>query len=153
MFCKKNRRSYKFRKIHRKTPVPSFFVNKVAGLRPATLLKKRLWHRSFPVNFVKFLRTVRTAFLQNTSGRLLLEIFSNILRICFFLKPFALMLAWNLIWDPPIFCKINSLVVQFKHLWRCSVKKVLLRISQDSQENTHARVSLLIKLQNLELQL
>ena len=31
--------------------------NKVAGLRPATLLKKWLWHRCFPVNFVKFLRT------------------------------------------------------------------------------------------------
>ena len=27
--------------------------------------KKRLWHRCFPVNFVKFLRTT---FLQNTSG-------------------------------------------------------------------------------------
>ena len=26
------------------------------GLRPATSLKKRLWHRCFPVNFVKFLR-------------------------------------------------------------------------------------------------
>ena len=26
-------------------------------LRPATLLKKRLWHRRFPVNFAKFLRT------------------------------------------------------------------------------------------------
>ena len=26
-------------------------------LRPATLLKKRLRHRCFPVNFVKFLRT------------------------------------------------------------------------------------------------
>ena len=34
----------------------SLFFNKVAGLRPATLLKKRLWHRCFPVNFVKFLR-------------------------------------------------------------------------------------------------
>ena len=38
-------------------------------LRPATLLKKRLWERCFPVNFAKFLRT---PFLQNTSGRLLL---------------------------------------------------------------------------------
>ena len=27
------------------------------GLRPATLLKNRLWHRYFPVNFTKFLRT------------------------------------------------------------------------------------------------
>ena len=35
----------------------SLFSNKVAGLRPAILLKKRLWHRCFPVNFEKFLRT------------------------------------------------------------------------------------------------
>ena len=47
----------------------SLFFNKVAGPRPAILLKKRLWHRRFPVNVVKFLRT---PFLQNTSGRLLL---------------------------------------------------------------------------------
>ena len=32
------------------------FLSKVTGQRPATLLKKRLWHRSFPVNFAKFLR-------------------------------------------------------------------------------------------------
>ena len=30
------------------------FFNKVAGLRPATLLKKRLWQGCFPVNFAKF---------------------------------------------------------------------------------------------------
>ena len=47
------------------------FFNKVAGLRPATLLKKSLWHMCFPVNFAKFLRT---PFLQNTSGRLLLHV-------------------------------------------------------------------------------
>ena len=29
----------------------------LSGLRPATLLKKRFWHRCFPVNFAKFLRT------------------------------------------------------------------------------------------------
>ena len=49
----------------------NLFLNKVAGLRTATSLKKRLWHRCFPVNFVKFLRT---HFLQNTSGRLLLQL-------------------------------------------------------------------------------
>ena len=43
----------------------SLFFNKLADLRPATLLKKRLWHKCFPVNFTKFLRT---PFLQNTSG-------------------------------------------------------------------------------------
>ena len=32
-------------------------VNKVTGLRSATLLKKRPWHMCFPVNFAKFLRT------------------------------------------------------------------------------------------------
>ena len=34
-----------------------------------TLLKKSLWYRCPPVKFAKFLRTL---FLQNTSGRLLL---------------------------------------------------------------------------------
>ena len=32
-------------------------------------IKKRLWHRCFPIKFAKFLRK---SFLQNTSGRLLL---------------------------------------------------------------------------------
>ena len=32
------------------------FLNKVAGLRSTSLLKKRLCHRYFPVNFVNFLR-------------------------------------------------------------------------------------------------
>ena len=44
-------------------------LNKVAGFRPATILKKRLWNRFFPVNFAKFLRI---PLLQNTSGQLLL---------------------------------------------------------------------------------
>ena len=35
------------------------------SLRPATLLKWRLWHRCFPVNFAIFLKTL---FLQNTSA-------------------------------------------------------------------------------------
>ena len=32
-------------------------INKALGLRPATLLKKRVWLRCFPVNFAKFPRT------------------------------------------------------------------------------------------------
>ena len=35
----------------------SLFFDKFAGLRPETLLKKRLWHKCFPVNFAKYLRT------------------------------------------------------------------------------------------------
>ena len=59
-----------------------FFFNKVAGLMPATLLKKRLWHRCFPVNLEKFSKTL---FLQNTSGRLLLLLVSqtNLKRVNF----------------------------------------------------------------------
>ena len=37
--------------------MPESFLDKGAGFRPGTLLKKRLWHRCFPVNFVKSLRT------------------------------------------------------------------------------------------------
>ena len=60
-----------FTKFTGKHLCQSPFFNKVAGLRSATLLKKRLWHRSFPVKFVKFLKT---NFLQNTSGQLHLQL-------------------------------------------------------------------------------
>ena len=45
-----------FAKFTGKHLCQSLFFNKVAG-RPATLLKRRLWHRCFPVNFAKFLKT------------------------------------------------------------------------------------------------
>ena len=45
-------------KIHRKIHVSESLFNKVADLQPAFLLKKRLWHRSFPVNFGKFYRAL-----------------------------------------------------------------------------------------------
>ena len=41
---------------HKKACARVSFFSKVTGQRPATLLKKRLWHRSFPVTFAKFLR-------------------------------------------------------------------------------------------------
>ena len=44
-----------FAKFKGKHLCQSLFVNKVAGL--ATLLKKRLWHRCFAVNFAELLRT------------------------------------------------------------------------------------------------
>ena len=46
-----------FAKFTRKHLCQGLFFNKVADLRPATLLKKRLWHRRFPVDFEKNLRT------------------------------------------------------------------------------------------------
>ena len=55
-----------FAKFTGKHLCQSLFFNKVAA---PTLLKKRLWHRCFPVNLAKFLGT---PFLQNTSERQLL---------------------------------------------------------------------------------
>ena len=44
-----------FAKFTGKHLCQSLFFNKVAALRPTTLLKRRPWHRCFPVNFTKFL--------------------------------------------------------------------------------------------------
>ena len=69
VFCKKSvLRS--FAKFTGKYMCQSLFFNKVTGLRPATLFKKKLWHRCFSVNFLKFLRR---HFLQNTFERLILK--------------------------------------------------------------------------------
>ena len=56
VFCKKGvlRNFVKFSGGHL---CQRLFLNKVAGLRRSTLLKKSLWHRCFPVNFAKFQRT------------------------------------------------------------------------------------------------
>ena len=59
-----------FAKFTGKHPCQSLLFNKVADLRPATLLKKRLWHRCFPVNFAKFLKT---PFITKHLWRLLLK--------------------------------------------------------------------------------
>ena len=56
VFCEKSVPK-NFLKIYRKTPALDLFFNKVGG--------SRLWHRCFPVNFEKSLRTL---FFQNTSG-------------------------------------------------------------------------------------
>ena len=57
----------------------------------------------------------------------------------------------------PIFKQL-AVGTQFSNLsevivWRCSVKRMFLKISQNSQENTCARVSVLIKLQARGLKL
>ena len=51
VFCKKGALR-NFAKFTGKHLCQSLFFNEVAGL-----VKKRLWHRCFPVNFAKFLRT------------------------------------------------------------------------------------------------
>ena len=70
VFCKKGALK-NFTKSIGKHLCQSLFFNKVAGLRPATLLKKRLWHRCFPVSFVRFLWT---PFLKEHLWWLLLQL-------------------------------------------------------------------------------
>ena len=62
VFCKK-RCSQKFRKIPWNISVPESFFQYNCRL-PATLIKKRLWDRCFPVNFAKFLRTTMAYYIN-----------------------------------------------------------------------------------------
>ena len=73
MFCKKDvlRNFAKCRERHLRW---NFFLNKIESFRPATLFKKRLRQRCFPMNFMKFLKA---PFLQNTCGWLLLKKFNT----------------------------------------------------------------------------
>ena len=57
VFCRKGVLR-NFAKLTGKHLSQSLLFTKAASLRPATLLEKRLWRRCFPVNFVKFLRTL-----------------------------------------------------------------------------------------------
>ena len=88
VFCKKGAlRS--FTKFTGKHLWQILYLNKVAGLRSATLLKTRLWHRCFPVNFANILRTrfltVQNCFcfFKNTTSN---KINSNYLGNKLFLK-------------------------------------------------------------------
>ena len=70
-----------FAKFTGKHLCQSLLLNKVTGLRPATLLKKRFWHTCFPMNFATF---SRTPFLQNTSlgGCFYLVCFISLINSC-----------------------------------------------------------------------
>ena len=81
-----------FAKFTRKNLCQSLFLNKVAGLIPATLLKKRLWCRYFSINSAKFLRI---PFLQNTSARLLQFLKYLTFRKAFKWKCGVILFAWR----------------------------------------------------------
>ena len=103
--CSVTKDVYKnFAKFAGKHVCQSLFFNKVAGLRPSILLKKRLWHKCFPVNFAKFLRTL---FLQNTSGRLLLIVVMKMIP-----KISILFLLIHLIHLVMLFLKTQTVILQ-----------------------------------------
>ena len=110
-------------------------------------VKKRLWHKCFPVNLAKFLRT---PFLQNTSGRLLLL-------LTFQKQPPEVFYEKRCSWKfrkihrkTPLACEIFKNTFFTEHLRMTASafsfseaatggvlwKKVFLKISQNSQENT-----------------
>ena len=88
----------KLEKFTGKHLLRSFFFNILAGLRSATLLKKRLRCWCFPMNFTKVLRT---PYFQNSFRRLPLPcptIISPILKIQQILEVFLLQIfssTWN----------------------------------------------------------
>ena len=79
VFCKEGVLE-NFAKVIGKHLRQSLLFNKVAGLSPAILLKKRLWHRFFPVKFAKLLRKSLVAtFCDHWNFQPLLFVFS----VCF----------------------------------------------------------------------
>ena len=106
------------------------------------LLKNRLWHRCFPLNFAKFLRT---SFLQNTSGWLLLKLqtgnfkkkrlahkFSSWIFVkhylaeCFLQNLFISLLLFSQFWKYGGFGQQLSRVDTEVVAHRCSVRKMFL---------------------------
>ena len=127
MFCVKE-----FLKIYRKTLVPESLFKETATLlkksshRPATLLKRRSWQRFFPVNFAKF---HRAPFLPEHLPWLLLREGKCCLSLA--RTPFALFNFWFkvLLWSLKSNCLSKKAVTK-----RCSMKKMFLEVSQNSQE-------------------
>ena len=74
VFCKKGFLR-NFAKLTVKHLCQGVFLKEVVGLRPATLFKKILRHRCFPINFAKFLRT---PFITGHLRWLLLDYFFDI---------------------------------------------------------------------------
>ena len=104
------------------------FFNKVAGLRPATLLKKRLQHKCCSANFAKFFKT---SFLQNTSRWLLL--IGNPVTGYFTFHKFALNI---LFWFAVLYCLCQKRIQNsVKHGWKLFTiftKSFILDVSQGS---------------------
>ena len=70
----------------------------------ATLLKKRIWHRYFPMNFAKFLRPLSC---QNNSGRMFPKIWTfklNFAFLCFFWNSWYFQCVHHRINNIPNYC-------------------------------------------------
>ena len=89
----------------------SLFFNKVADLRPTSLLKKRLWHRCFPKNFAKSLRKLFSrTFLATASEK-------NTVFACF--KTYVNYLSWSGLYPNDII----SYIAQTQHFRESQIPK------------------------------
>ena len=132
--------------------------HKVTGLQPSNFIKERLQRRYFPENIAKFLTT---PFLKNICELMLLLIViflqeNNRVQRCLDLPGPKLhkKLIFVMLVHSPQTTFHRKIIYNFVWIYlgkssRSDVfcKKVFLGISQNSQENTCARASFLIKLQ------
>ena len=135
-----------------------FLFNKVAALRACNFVKKKLRNMCSPVNIAKFLRTpfftehLPWLFLWCT-GYCFVQYWpkqtkTNLCRL-FSFKIIAAysgpILHKNFLVQCCFRCISATLSVRFSYaeavVLRCSVKNLFLKISQNSQKNTCARVS------------
>ena len=91
----------------------SHFFNKVAGPRPATLIKKRLWHRCFPVNFAKYLRTrfLKKHFWVTTSEYLM---HFNVMSQIFKIREYTIKEKNNFLKHPTYYIQMKSIIYDLK---------------------------------------
>ena len=132
-----------FTKFTGKHLYQSLFFNKVANLRPATLLKERLCHGCFPVNVVNVLRA---PFLQSTSGRLLLTIKSLVHSEWIFLWLYVIMSRTSFRVNPhSIVClNVKELLAQSRrHIWSLSDSNEIRTHNHLARKRTFNRISLL----------
>ena len=77
-------------------------LNKFVGLRPATLLEKRLWHSCFPVNFAEFSRTPFYRTLPATASENQAQVYiayNEIFESTFYMQMYRLSTAFLLLKD------------------------------------------------------
>ena len=104
---------------------------------PATLLKKRLWHRCFSVNFDKFLRT---PFSQNTSGLLLLKV-----EILIYMQDQYLSATSNINLSPT---QSKNIKILFKcDIWK-NLQNFLLKQLKFLKNKNNQKVSISFQIQN-----
>ena len=119
--------SRKFRKIHRKTPVLGLFINKFAGLRLATLFKKRLLRWSFPVNFSKFLIT--PFFTEHPRSTASVKVFND----SSYRKIAKILDRWFRSSHPEVFLGkgVQKICSKFagEHPWRSAISSIFIKIA------------------------